>query len=105
MTYTWRTSFQVIVSDSTDAATYDVDLTLRYTVYRGREATQEEPAEGASVSIQEALVAGEPAPKWLWALLERDDELQHEMLYHATEMDCLAREQAADERREERRLG
>jgi hypothetical protein len=108
--HTYRTGIVFTLSDSADAVQYDVDLTIRFTVTPGAEATREEPGYGPSVEIRDAYVLSgigtikrseENAPDWLWPFLERDEDLAAELLAHAQQQDEYARDQADDARREE----
>jgi hypothetical protein len=109
--HTYKTELVFSLSDSVDADEHHIPLELRYTVYPGCEPPLEQPGEGPSTSIQRATIGGRfhplgahDAPSWLWSYLEGDEALLAEMLAHAAAANEYARDQAADARREERRL-
>ena len=111
MSYTYKTELVFTLSDSVDAEQRHFPLVIRYTVYPGCEPTLEQPGEGPSASIQSASLGGafhplgaHDAPAWLWSYLEGDEALNGELLAHAAQTDEYARDQAADARRDERKL-
>lgn len=115
MAYTYKTGLLFTLSDSVDAKEHDVELVIKYRVSPGSAPTREQPGEGPSVSIESATIRSlyimptthEPAPGWLWPYLNgfaEDEALIAELLAHAENADEAARDQAADARREERRL-
>lgn len=109
---TYKTGILFTLSDSVDAKEHDVELVIKYRVSPGCEPTREQPGEGPTVSIESAILRSlhvmpttyEDAPRWLWPYLEDDEALTAELLAHAAASDEYARDQAADARREERRL-
>ncbi len=113
--HTYRTGIVLSLSDSVDAAQHDVELIVRYTVRPGCEVTREQPGEGPSIEFSSATISqgyglvgfgrkNYDAPDWLWTFIEKDEELQAELLSHAEQMDEYARDQVADAKREEQML-
>jgi len=96
LTYTYKTLINLAFA-GLGGDDHAVPLELEYAVYRGRDATFEEPAEGPSLTITKATLTDSKgiryrAHDWLWEILEADQELAAELLSEANASDDDARE-------------
>ncbi len=80
----------VKISEHQDAETYPVSMILTYDVVNGRDATLEQPEEGAVAIVRTLHTSGRSemgnhdieldAPNWLWRMVEDDEHFQNDMI-------------------------
>lgn len=105
MAYTMHTQFTVHVSHELGDDGHDVNAKIAYSVDLGYPDSLEEPGWGPTISINGIYIDGGYAPAWLIGIAEQDANLTEELLRHAADCEEIARDQAADARRDERLLG
>lgn len=108
MTYTARTTLSLAAWDANE---FEVEMVVKFTVAPARAQALNEPAEPATVEFVTIRLfdAGKkielPCPDWLHERFADDEQFQDWLMAEADEQAACARDDAADAKRDERRLG
>lgn len=109
MTQTYTVKSPLSISLWEGGGEFEIDALISFKVDPGCSATNETPAEGPTVDITRFQLSSIGAvfadcPSWLSERFERDDSFHAWLMSEAADRDEYERDEAADSRREDRRI-